>query len=202
MQSSAHLHDDILGTHPRGHACVHAHGDDAPVIVIAGGAGTTNIRSLRALCAQTSLAGAAVRRQREWHSQALGASEGLFGPVESFQFAHSVVQTPAPRQRVVFEFLPTIQDAFPPAVAYTVRRHVAFIYRFSICLALSRSHSARSDSASCVFWSNTFLMVSAYRFPNPLPHKGLRRISLPLKTLRCMVGSTVFHRSREKEPKS
>ena len=41
------------------------------------------------------------------------------------QPGHSVVPTPATRQRLLFEFLPTVQDAFPSAVVYIVRRDVA-----------------------------------------------------------------------------
>jgi len=36
-----------------------------------------------------------------------------------------VVPTPATRQRLFFEFLPTGQDAFPSAVVYIIRRDVA-----------------------------------------------------------------------------
>jgi len=49
----------------------------------------------------------------------------FFGPVGSLRSGHSLVVTPATRQRLFFEFLPTVQDAFPSAVVYIIRRDVA-----------------------------------------------------------------------------
>jgi hypothetical protein len=41
------------------------------------------------------------------------------------RYGQSVVLTPATRQRLCFEFLPTVQDAFPSAAVYIVRHDVA-----------------------------------------------------------------------------
>jgi len=49
----------------------------------------------------------------------------FFGPVGSLRSGHSLVVTPATRQRLFFEFLPTVQDALPSAVVYIIRRDVA-----------------------------------------------------------------------------
>jgi hypothetical protein len=51
------------------------------------------------------------------------------GPVGSLQSGHSLVLTPAPRQHLFFEFLPTVQDAFASAVVYIVGRDVAISQR-------------------------------------------------------------------------
>ena len=46
-------------------------------------------------------------------------------PLSRPKSGHSVVFAPATRQRLLFEFLPTVQDAFPSAVVYIIRRDVA-----------------------------------------------------------------------------
>ena len=88
---------------------------------------------------------------------------GFFGPVGPFRSGHSLVLTPATRQRLSLEFLATLQDAFPPAEVYIVRRDVAKPFVVSVAWEEARDDVRRVakpyELPSLDLWSLEFLLA-------------------------------------------
>jgi hypothetical protein len=92
-----------------------------------------------------------------------GRKGGFFGPVGLLQSGFRLVLVPATRQRFCFEFLPTVQDAFPPPVAYIVRRDVAKPFVASVAWEGARDDVRRFakpyELPSLDLWSLEFLLA-------------------------------------------